>query len=321
MSFEWLSSHDSRRMIIRDLALTILGVIALGLAIWRSVIADRQSKTAQRQSETAQRQSETAQRQSETALRNVLNDRYHKANEMLSSEHLHARLGGIYALEQLMNEHPKDYQIQIMDLYTAFVRHPTEVEAKQTQTKLEMLHRVTNELPTKSIRQDVEEIMRIVGDRSQKGVKYEKRKKFFLYFRETKLQSVYLFKGFFADGDFYEADLSDSSLEKCDFSGALFLYSNLAKANLSKAILVKADFEGANLTKAILARADFEGANLASANLSGARFSDNGKRRARGLTQSQLDSACADVNSPPNLDGVLDADTGKQLVWRGSNFI
>ena len=233
MSFEWLSSHDSRRMIIRDLALTILGVIALGLAIWRSVIADRQSKTAQRQSETAQRQSEIA-------LRNVLNERYHKANEMLSSEHLHARLGGIYALEQLMDEHPKDYQIQILDLYTAFVRHPTEVEAKQTQTKFELPRRVTNELPTKQIRQDVEEVMRIVGDRSQKGVKYEIRKKYFLYFRETKLQSVYLYKAFFADGDFCGADLSDSSLEKCDFSGALFLYSNLAKANLSKAILAKA---------------------------------------------------------------------------------
>ena len=54
------------------------------------------------------------------------------------------------------------------------------------------------------------------------------------------------------------ADLSDSSLEKCEFSGALFYYSNLAKANLSKAILAKADFEGAN---------------LASANLSGAKFS------------------------------------------------
>ena len=152
-------------------------------------------------------------------------------------------------------------------------------------------------------------------------MKYEKRKKYYLYLRETKLQSVYLLKGFFADGDFCEADLSDSSLEKCDFSGALFLYSNLAKAKLFKAILAKADFEGANLTKAILARADFEGANLASANLSGARFSKNRKRRARGLTQSQLDSACADVNSPPILDGVLDADTGKQLVWRGSNFI
>ena len=287
MSFEWLSSHDSRRMIIRDLALTILGVIALGLAIWRSVIADRQSKTAQRQSETA--------------LRNVLNDRYHKANEMLSSEHLHARLGGIYALEQLMDEHPKDYQIQIMDLYTAFVRHPTEVEAKQTQTKFELPHRVTNQLPTKPIRQDVEEVMRIIGDRSTKGVKCEFRKKYYLNFRETKLQSVYLYKAFFAGGDFCMADLSDSSLEKCDFSAALFYYSNLAKANLSKAIFAKADFEGANLT--------------------GARFSENGKRRARGLTQSQLDSACADAKIPPILDGVLDADTDKQLVWRGSIFI
>ena len=194
-----------------------------------------------------------------------------------------------------MDEYPKDYQIQIMDLYTAFVRHPTEVEVKQTQSKFELPHRVTNELPTKPIRQDVEEVMQIVGDRSQRGVKYEIRKKYYLNLREAKLQSAYLFKAFFAGGDFCMADLSDSSLEKCDFSGALFYYSNLAKA-------------------------DFEGANLVGANLSGARFSENGKRRARGLTQSQLESACADANSPPILDGVLDAETGKQLVWWGSNF-
>ena len=33
--------------------------------------------------------------------------------------------------------------------------------------------------------------------------------------------------------------------------------------------------------------------------------------------QYQLDAARADPDNPPKLDGVLDAETGKPLVWRG----
>ena len=36
-----------------------------------------------------------------------------------------------------------------------------------------------------------------------------------------------------------------------------------------------------------------------------------------GLTQAQLDEACADPDNPPKLDGVIDAVTGEPLVWRG----
>ena len=38
---------------------------------------------------------------------------------------------------------------------------------------------------------------------------------------------------------------------------------------------------------------------------------------ATGLTQGQLDEARSDPNNPPFLEGVLDAETGEQLVWRG----
>ena len=38
---------------------------------------------------------------------------------------------------------------------------------------------------------------------------------------------------------------------------------------------------------------------------------------ATGLTQDQLDMARADPDHPPKLDGVKDAITGEQLIWRG----
>ena len=61
--------------------------------------------------------------------------------------------------------------------------------------------------------------------------------------------------------------------------------------------------------------ANVSGAYLTNANLSGAKFSFRGDDPAKGLTQSQLDSARADPDNPPNLEGVVDAETGKPLVW------
>lgn len=42
------------------------------------------------------------------------------------------------------------------------------------------------------------------------------------------------------------------------------------------------------------------------------------RRPVTGLTQEELNEARADPTRPPNLDGVLDAETGEPLVWRGA---
>ena len=78
-----------------------------------------------------------------------------------------------------------------------------------------------------------------------------------------------------------------------------------------------ADLRRANLSNAILAEADLSGAELREVKLSGTKFAVKDYRPARGLTQAQLDQARADPDNPPKLDGVEDAVTGKQLVWRG----
>ena len=38
----------------------------------------------------------------------------------------------------------------------------------------------------------------------------------------------------------------------------------------------------------------------------------------KGLTQEQIDRAASDSGNPPKLEGVVDAKTGKPLVWRGA---
>ncbi len=99
----------------------------------------------------------------------------------------------------------------------------------------------------------------------------------------------------------------DAILRRADLSGAWLSGANLTNANLSRSILHGTELWAANFT----------GANLLGADISGAIFSDRLEGPAVGLTQAQIDSAMADPDDPPILDGVLDAETGQPLVWRG----
>ena len=80
----------------------------------------------------------------------------------------------------------------------------------------------------------------------------------------------------------------------------------LNTANLINADLLWSDLDGAQLGEA----------NLANANLFGACLSGTYLKGCKGLTQEQVDQASAEPDNPPNLEGMVDAETGKPLVWR-----
>ena len=118
----WIGEEESVGAAVRNLVLVLAAIAALPLAIWRSKVAERQAETAQRQAETAQR--------------GLLNERYQKGAEMLGSEVLSVRLGGIYALARLAREHPGDYHTQIMSLLCTFSRDARGVEEETQDTAL-----------------------------------------------------------------------------------------------------------------------------------------------------------------------------------------
>ena len=131
--------------------------------------------------------------------------------------------------------------------------------------------------------------------------------------------------------DFSDVNLSCASFISLNLSGATFQDAIMANALLTRANLSGAGFLGANLTGARLMNADLTGAhfldanleeaNLTGANVSGVEFSVGGPQTVKGLTQAQLDQAYADPNDPPNLTGVLDAETGEPLVWRSARQV
>ena len=109
--WDWLSGGGSGSETIRNIGLVAAGLIALPLAIWRAIVAGRQANTAQQ---------------------GLLNERYQKGAAMLGNEVLSVRLGGIYALQRLAEDHPEQYHIQIMRLFCAFVRLPTRDQSLES---------------------------------------------------------------------------------------------------------------------------------------------------------------------------------------------
>ena len=103
----WLNgtgdAQESGSATIRNLGLVVAGVVALIFAGWRTQVASKQA---------------------EVARQSLLNDRYQKAAEMLGDENLSVRLGGVYALQALIEEHPEQYYVSCMRLLCAFVRNP-----------------------------------------------------------------------------------------------------------------------------------------------------------------------------------------------------
>ena len=252
--------EESNGTAIRNLVLVMAAIAALPLAIWRSKVAERQSETAQR---------------------GLLNERYQKGAEMLGSEVLAVRLGGIYALDRLAREHPGDYHTQIMHLLCAFVRNPPRMKP-----------------PHRKLREDVQEVMTALCSRSDSQIKEEKWEYGLLELSGANLESL---------------DLLHATLKKvvASRSGASTT-ADLHGADLTDANLMGASLICANLRGAYLNNADLDGALLHGTDLTGATM-----HGCKGLTQEQIDDVEAEPDNPPKLEGVLDAKTGKPLVWRG----
>ena len=281
---------------LRNVGFLIGGLLAFVFAGWRACVAGQQASAAQRQAETTQQ--------------SLLNECYQRGTEMLGGAVLAVRMGGIYALQRLAEEYPQQYHIQIMKLFCAFARLPTPDEGVDAQAR-DLEERGGEEALI--LRPDMQEVMQAIGSRSLSGLSLERKSNGFkLYLRDVNLSGVQLRDVNLSKAWLTNADLSGAVLRYVDLSRARLRRANLTRADLRNANLSGATFWGANFSRAIIRNADISGADLCGASASSAH-----RALAYGLTQAQLDEACADPDNPPKLQGVLDAKTGKQLVWRG----
>ena len=347
--WEWLHPKTlttaSNSETLRNVGLLIGGVLAFLFALWRGWVAERQAVAAQHQADTAQQ--------------SLLNERYERGAEMLGRDNLSVRLGGIYALKRLAEQHPEQYHIQVIELFCAFARNPAgrDFEEQETQLAKAGLEKVAPLL-----REDVQVIIATIGDRSKVGIELEKNTgKFQLdlrkadlsrahlpsanlahanlggadlrgaYFCDANLSEVYLQGAKLIRANLINANLSGAQIGSADLSGVLAQGTDFSRANCVGANLSHADLQRANLTSVHIGISDLSDANLNDANLSGVVMG-TGTRVTRSdppisekvfarLTQRQLDEACAFPDEPPQIaTGTIDIETGKPLAWRGKSY-
>ena len=97
-----------------------------------------------------------------------------------------------------------------------------------------------------------------------------------------------------ASADLANQCVKQGNLEGADFTGARLTLMCMSYADFRGASFRNADLAGANLAHANLDGADFTGAMLSITSFKGTDL-----RRARGLTQKQLDAACGDAATTP----------------------
>lgn len=331
--FEWLWDNTDE---LRDVTTVGLGIIGIGLLIWRSISAGRQATAAQAQVDLAQLES--------------LYARYQKGADMLGDAAMSTRLGGIYSLRRLADEHPDEFHLQVMETLCAFLRTPPFPES----------------MPDRKPREDMQSALEAVIYRSDRGIEIEKAtetdpdqsKWFRINLREADLEGAWLpnakLRGAQLNGvclagahgiraDLSCATLTDGKLHRdAVFNGARFDHANMVGVDMSESQFTNATFIEAtlshNLTRANFATAIMTGARFALADFTDAQFDcadlSGVKILARNrilslqdgrtifepvycqVTQRQLDRAIANPKNPPEIDeGTPDIETGEPIVW------
>lgn len=192
--WDWLTSPpESGSTTIRNIALVLAGFVALILTLWRGATGERQAAAAEQA---------------------VLDGRYQRGIEMLTSDSLSARLGGIYSLRNLAESQPEQYHIQIMRVFCDFVRHPPPYDSEEAERDSGKAEAEAN--PRKHVhgrpraRADVQAVMDAIGSRGESGIAIERGTGFVI--------------------DLSGADLSWVYLEKTDLSNADLTFTNLQRA-------------------------------------------------------------------------------------------
>ena len=165
-------------------------------------------------------------------------DRYTKAIEQLGSDKLDVRIGGIYALERVARDSPRDHPT-VMEVLAAFIRVHSHEQWPPPEPG-------NDAIPWRTTRPDVQAAVTVIGRRDSSS---ERRRI-----------------------DLARADLSRADLSYANLSYANLSHANLSYANLSDAHLNGASFRGAHLNDAYLGGARLDHAGLQSAHLNHARL-------------------------------------------------
>ena len=298
----WLVENEgvSISAIVQSIVLVIATVVGLPLALWRSIVADRQSKAAIRQSEAAIQQSKTATEQSKTAIQqsntarlSLLNERFQQGVAMLTGPQLVNRLSGISILEQLAKESVESHHVLVLGQFCIFVCNPPKEEDNEV-TENEQIEDEGSRSRVPALRPELQAIICALENRSNEGRAVEKEQNFVLDFSGAKLAYAKFRNGDWSSIRLESADLRNAFIEHCNMKGGFLpgvciAGAEITESNLSEAILFRGNFGKSKLRavdlpkanleygifhSAVIQTVDFTGANLRYTDFTGAIIID-----------------------------------------------
>lgn len=202
---------------------------------------------------------EISRRTFELSEQGQVTDRYTKAIGQLGSETLDIRIGGIYGLERVAHDSPRDHP-PVMEVLAAFIREHSREQWPLPIPGTAAVDRV--------VRPDVQAAMTVIGRRNAVHDREP------IDLTAAILPGVTLPGANLASVDLTTADLRDAFLPGADLAGADLTAADLANASLAGADLVGAELTDADLTDADLTAADLADADLTRAGLRNAHLSE-----------------------------------------------
>ena len=202
-----------------------------------------------------------------------------KAIEQLSSHNVLVRVDGVYALERVARDSPKDYP-RVMEYLTAFIREHSRKERPQPATDEPRTDapKPGTDASDRATRPDVQAAITVIGrrDTRQYGQPID--------LTRLDLTRLDLTNANLAHANLTDADLADANLTRANLRGADLGTADLTRANLTGADLTSANLTDTDLTRAILTgatltdanftRADLRTADVRSAECTGAYFAN-----------------------------------------------
>jgi len=239
--------------------------------------------------------------QSALSEQGLVTERLAKAIELIASDNIEVRTGGLYLLQRLANDSPTD-RSTVLQVLAAYLHNHSPATSCPPEAPDVPDGSYLGELVRRPL--DIQAAAAAVGQFASR----EKLTAHYTYdlsnlclagvrWTQAQLSGVNL------DGsNLMGADISSADLSKASLSGANLFDVNALRANFTSAGLANCDFSDANLLNT-----DFTDARLARANLSGADLGSSTLTRAKlnGATLSGADLGSDELTDADLTDATL----------------
>ncbi len=165
----WSWLHGAPSETIRNISLVIAAAVAIILAMWRSVVAVKQTEATRDQANAAQKQIATTQQ-------SLRIERFQSAVQLIGSDIHAVRMGAIDSLLRLAKFDPKGFHTLVFRILAAFVRCPPSASEKKRSRRP---------------REDIQTIIVGISKRSIEGRELEKEHDAIIDLQGAKLQNVW----------------------------------------------------------------------------------------------------------------------------------